>query len=496
MKRSATLRNSRRNLAMTTAGLIFKRSLPFILASLLLSGCTVGPDFEEPVVEIPESYRTQTEQVQNTEDLLWWKLFDDPLLMVLIDTALENNRDVQIALSRIVQSRAALGFTEADGYPRVDIDAGINRGTFTGAGISPEISTSSYIVAPISWEIDFWGKFSRGNAAARADLIASEFGLRTVQLTLVSDVVSSYYELLDFHRRLSISRSTLESRVDSLVIIQARFDRGIISELDVNQAEIQREIAASSIPFYERAISKAENSLSILLGQLPSGIKVHENMDDPSTPPDIPVGIPADILERRPDIAQANFVLRAQTQNIGIAEALRWPAISLTGSFGVASTELDSVTVDGSVWSVGGSLLGPVFNFGQNKRRVEIEEQITQQFLFRFENTILNAFREVEDSLVEIETYREELASIERQLKAAKNANRLSLERYDKGVSSYLEVLDTERTLFSTNLQQSETHQLYLNAFVHLYKALGGGWVTRTDRERVDEYRESPLGQY
>jgi multidrug efflux system outer membrane protein len=175
---------------------------------------------------------------------------------------------------------------------------------------------------------------------------------------------------------------------------------------------------------------------------------------------------------------------------------LRWPAISLTGSFGVASTELDSVTVDGSVWSVGGRLLGPVFNFGQNKRRVEIEEQITQQFLFRFENTILNAFREVEDSLVEIETYREELASIDRQLKAAKNANRLSLERYDKGVSSYLEVLDTERTLFSTNLQQSETHQLYLNAFVNLYKSLGGGWVTRADRGRVEEYRESPLGQY
>jgi len=208
------------------------------------------------------------------------------------------------------------------------------------------------------------------------------------------------------------------------------------------------------------------------------------------------VGVPADILERRPDIAEASFLLRAQTQNIGIAEALRWPSISLTGTLGFASTELDSVTIDGSVWSVGGQLFGPVFDFGQNKRRVEIEELITQQFLFQFENKILNAFREVEDSLVEIKTYREELAATERQLTAATNANRLSLERYDKGVSSYLEVLDTERTLFSTDLQQSQTQQLYLSSFVNLYKALGGGWVTREDRERADEYRSSPEGQH
>jgi multidrug efflux system outer membrane protein len=496
MKRNATLPGRRCNPAMITGALISNRLPLFVLVSMLLAGCTVGPDFEEPVVDTPDSYRAQVEQVKNTDDLQWWKLFDDPLLVTLIETALENNRDVKIAISRITQSRAALGFTEADAYPRVDIEAGVSRGNFTGVGKSAEITTSTYIVAPLSWELDFWGKFSRANAAARSDLIASKFGLRTVQLTLVSDVVSGYYELLDFHRRLTISASTLKSRIDSLAIIQARFDKGIISELDVNQAEIQREIAAASIPLYARAISRSENSLSILLGQLPDSINIREDMDDRSTPPDIPVGMPADILERRPDIAEARFLLRAQTQNIGIAEALRWPAISLTGSLGVASTELGSVTVDGEVWSVGGQLLGPVFNFGQNKRRVEIEEQITQQFLFRFENMILTAFREVEDSLVEIETYREELAAIDRQLKAAKNANRLSLERYDKGVSSYLEVLDTERSLFSTNLKQSETHQLYLNAFVNLYKSLGGGWVTRADREQVNEYQESPFGQY
>ena len=386
-----------------------------------MTGCTLGPNFEEPVVAIPEAYRTPAVLVKGSEDLKWWELFDDPLLVTLVNTALDNNRDVKVAVNRISQSRAALGISEADSYPRLDVEAGVNRGDFTGAGKSASVATNAYLVAPLSWEIDFWGKFRRADAAARANLIASEYGLRTVQLTLVAEVVSGYYELLDFHRRLAISERTLESRIDSLIIIQQRFDRGIISELDVNQAEIQREIAAAAIPLYERSISKTENRLSILLGQLPDSIKVPDDNSLLSSPPDIPVGVPADILERRPDIAEASFLLRAQTQNIGIAEALRWPSISLTGTLGFASTELDSVTIDGSVWSVGGQLFGPVFDFGQNQRRVEIEELITQQFLFQFENKILNAFREVEDSLVEIKTYREELAAIKRQLKAATN---------------------------------------------------------------------------
>ena len=446
----------------------------------------MGPNFEEPVVDNPGSYRTQVTQIKDLADLKWWEMFDDPLLVSLLTTALENNRDIKIAVSRIAQSRAALGFTEVDGYPRLDVEAAISRGNFTGVGKSPTTSTNAYIAAPLSWEIDFWGKFSRATDAARADLIASRYGLKTVQLTLVSGVVSSYYELLDFHRRLDISINTLKSRIDSLTIIQHRFDKGIISELDVNQAQIQKEIAAAAIPLYQRSISKAENSLSILMGRLPGAIKTLYDISMQAPPPDIPVGMPANIIERRPDITQAKFLLRAQTENIGIAEALRWPAISLTGTLGVASTELDSITVDGGFWSVGGQLLGPVFNFGQNKRRVEIEEAITQQFLFQFENIVLTAFREVEDALVEIETYRNELAAIDRQLKAARNANGLSKERYDKGVSSYLEVLDTERTLFSTDLQQSETHQLYLNAYVNLYKALGGGWVTEADREFLE----------
>ncbi len=454
----------------------------FVLGLFLLSGCAVGPDFNEPVVEVPDSYRTLSMVAEAVSDLKWWELFDDPLLATLVTTALENNRDLKIAVSRIEQARATVGFTRADQYPRIDVDAGVATGNFSGGSRSPDTNSTIYLAAPLNWELDFWGKFKRSTEAARAELMASEYGLKTVQLTLISDVVSGYYQLLDFHRRLVISKITLKSRIDSLEIIQQRFNKGIIAELDVNQAQIQKEIAAAAIPLYKRSISKAENNLSILLGQLPGDIETEKNMAEPKPPPEIPVGLPSDILERRPDISQAMYLLKAQTEKIGVAEALRWPAISLTGTLGVASTELGSVTVEGGVWSAGGRLLGPLVDFSKNKRRVEIEEEKTKQVLYQYENIVLTAFREVEDALIEITTYQDELAAITRQQKASKNANGLSKKRYDKGVSSYLEVLDTERTLFSTDLQLSQLQQQYFNAYVNLYKALGGGWENKTDQ--------------
>jgi multidrug efflux system outer membrane protein len=473
---------------MNNRKLKIKSWLPFILSALLTSGCTrLGPDFEEPLVATPESYRTEAALTELADDLQWWKLFDDPYLVSLVSMALERNRDLRIAVSRIAQSRAALGFTEADEYPRLDLDGGINRGNFTGTGKSPNTDTSSYITAPLSWEIDFWGKFSRATEAARADLIASEYGLKTVQLTLVSEVVASYTQLLDFHRRLAISENTLKSRTESLYIIQQRFDKGIIPELDVNWAQIEMEIAAAAIPLYQRSIAKTENSLSILLGHLPGAIEIRGNNLEQTIPPTIPVVMPVDVLDRRPDITQAKFLLKAQSEQIGIAEALRWPSLSLTATLGVANTDIGSLNVDGDTWSLGGRLLGPIFDFDKNKNRVLIQEQITQQFLLEFENLVLTAFQEVEDALVEITTYRQELAAVGRQLVAARNANKLSRERYNQGVSSYLEVLETERRLFSTELTQSETKQLFLNSYVNLYKALGGGWVTAADREQLQQ---------
>ena len=453
-----------------------------LILSLSFSACTLGPNFTEPFTATPDAYRTQIMPAAPINDLKWWELFEDPLLYSLVTTALANNRDLKIAVSRIEQARANLGFVRADQYPRVDLDAGGSTGNFSGGTRSEDTNSTVYLAAPLNWELDFWGKFSRSTEAARAELMASEYGLKTIQLTLIADVVTNYYQLLDFHRRLNISEETLTSRVASLNIIQQRFNKGIIAELDVNQAQIQKEIAAAAIPLYKRSIAKTENNLSILLGRLPSPILTSQKMGEGFQPPKIPVGLPPSILARRPDISQAKYLLKAQTENIGVAEALRWPAISLTGTLGVASTELNSITIDGGVWSVGGSLLGPIFDFNKNKRRVEIQEQKTQQALFQYENIVLTAFREVDDALMEIATYRNELAAIDRQLKASQNATNLSKERYDKGVSSYLEVLDTERTLFSTDLQQSQLQQQYLNAYVNLYKALGGGWITKEDR--------------
>lgn len=462
-----------------------------IIVLLFFSGCTLGPDFKDPAVNAPESYRTPILVGEDVVDLKWWELFEDPLLYSLVTTALENNRDLRIAVSRIEQARATVGFTKADQFPRIDVEAGAVAGNYSGGSRSPDTNSTIFLAAPLSWEIDFWGKFKRSTEAARAELMASEYGRKTVQLTLIADVVSGYYQLLDFHRRLTIAEETLDSRIKSLDIIQQRFDKGVISELDVNQAQVQKEIAAGAIPLYTRSIAKTENGLSVLLGRLPGTIKTRQYTDG-HLPPTIPVGMPADILDQRPDVIQAKYQLKAQTESIGVAEAMRWPAISLTGTLGGASTQLGSTVIEGGVWSVGGTLLGPVFDFSKNKRRVEIEEQKMQQSLYHFENTVLNAFREVEDALVDISTYREELAAIDRQQKASKNANKLSKERYDKGVSSYLEVLDTERTLFSADLQLSELQQQYINAYVGLYKALGGGWVTETDQGDIssDENRE------
>ena len=456
-----------------------------VLTTLLLAGCMLGPDFVPPTVETPVEYRFDADKAAVDVNLKWWELFDDPLLNELVITALENNRDVKIAVSRIEEARATLGFTKADQYPRIDIEGDARTGNFFGGGRSDTTDKTAFIAPTLSWEIDFWGKFRRSTESAQSDLLASEYSLRTIQLSLISEVASTYYILLDFRQRLQISKNTLESRLKSLDIIQQRFDEGIIPELDVNQAQIQKEIAQASIPLFERQIAQTENALNILLGRLPGAIRSGDSLGDQLVPPDIPAGLPSSLLERRPDVAQSLYQLQAQTARIGVAEALRLPAISLTGLLGVASSELSNRTSEGVVWSAGASLTGPLFNFGKNQRRVEIEEARTRQVLFFYENTVLTAFREVEDALVAVETLKRQVDSVDRQARAARNANRLSKDRYDQGITSYLEVLETERQLFSAELDLSELKQLQLSAYVGLYKALGGGWLSEEEMQQA-----------
>lgn len=460
-----------------------------------LTGCAMGPDFKKPVVETPNNFRFSDSESKEVVNLKWWELFDDPVLYSLVVKALTDNKDLMIAASRIEEARATLGFTKADQYPRLDLEGGARIGNFTGVSRSSTTDKSAYIAPVLSWEIDFWGKYRRSTEAAISELMASEYSLRTVQISLISEVVSTYFLLLDYHQRLNISKQTLDSRLVSLDIIQKRFDKGIIPEIDLNQAQIQKEIAAGAIPLFERLIANTENALSILMGKFPGEIKTGDDLNQQAVPPDIPRGIPSSILERRPDIAEAMYLLQAQTARIGVAQALRFPSITLTGLFGVASAELSSISTDGGIWSVGGGLFGPLFDFKKNIQRVEIEKERTQQALYRYENSVLFAFREVSDALNDIQTYKEQISAVERKLKAAENAAALSKMRYDKGVTSYLEVLDTERTLFDVGLELSELKQQFYNAYVGLYKALGGGWLTKAEMEQAQNQTDAQKKQ-
>jgi multidrug efflux system outer membrane protein len=465
-----------------------RRLNKFSVAALLLLGvflysCAVGPDFQKPETQVPKYFTNYDSLAVDTlVNLKWWEIFNDPVLDTLVITALQENKNVNIAIARIEEARANLGFTEADIYPRFDIQGEAKRGNYAGSGIQLDSETNGFFIAPVvNWEIDFWGKFRRANESAQAQYLASEFSLRKIQISLISEVVSTYFLLLDYRERLKISESTLESRIESLRIIQERFNKGIVPEIDLNQAQIQKEIAATTVPLYKRLAVQTENSLSILLGKLPASIKSGAGLDNRDLPPDIPTGLPSQLLVRRPDIAESEYLLQSQNAQIGVAVAKMFPAISLTGLFGLASDDLSTLTVGDPAWSISGTLLGPLFNFGKNTSRVEVEEAKTQQVLYQYEYTVINAFREVEDALIDVQTYKEQLESLTRQYLAAKNAEKLSRMRYDLGVTSYLEVLESERTLFNAELQLSEIRQATFNSYIRLYKALGGGWISKEE---------------
>jgi multidrug efflux system outer membrane protein len=460
------------------------------LIGIIFYSCAVGPDFQKPESKIPTYFfNNDSIAVDTLVNLKWWEIFNDPTLDTLVITALQQNKNVNIAISRIEESRANLGFTKADLYPRIDIEGSATRGTYVGGGLKLDSESNGFFIAPVvNWEIDFWGKFRRANESAQAQYLASEFSLKKIQISLITDVVSTYFQLLDFKERLKISEETLKSRMESLRIIEERFDKGIVPEIDLNLAQIQKEIAASAVPVYKRLTAQTEHSLSILLGRMPNRVKTGITLDKRPDPPNIPIGMPSQLLERRPDVAEALYLLESQNAQIGVAVAQRFPAISLTGLFGFASGDLSTLTSGDPAWSVGGSLLGPIFNFGKNISRVEVQEARTQQSLYEYENTVLNAFREVEDALIETQTLKEQVEAKKRQYIAAKNAQMLSQMRYDGGVTSYLEVLESERTLFSAELELSETRQLTLNSYIKLYKALGGGWISKEEYvENKDE---------
>jgi multidrug efflux system outer membrane protein len=473
------------------------RSLLLATSTAIVASCAMGPDYERPEVPVPENYEASAIPGASFANLEWWELFDDPELIELIETALVNNRQLAIAMARIEESRARLGFVRADQFPNLDGQAGASRGnTFPGLNVPGSINEQFVLAAQLNFEVDLWGKLRRSTEAARAELLATVEARNVVTITLISDVASIYLLLLDLDARLAIAHRTELTREDSLGIIEARFEKGVVPLIDVNQAQIELGDARAESAALERQRGLAENSLSVLLGRNPGPMIARTNQGVESTLdlPEIPAGLPSELLERRPDVRQASQQLASQTARIGVAEAMRFPSLALTGSLGLASDDLSGfLSSENKVWGISANLFGPIIDAGRNKSRVEAERARTLQLLNNYQLTVLTSFQEVEDALIEIRTFRTEAEAREAQVTAALSASTLSRARYDGGVTSYLEVLESERSLFRAELLASSTRREQVVSIVSLYKALGGGWSTEEEINEAGGFIEASL---
>lgn len=468
--------------------------LVFILLATILTGCAVGPNYKRPAVNVPAVYRQPAEDATaspanvapatNTQNVAtslgdekWWEVFQDKELQGLIRTALKNNYDVRIAASRVLQAQAQLGITRADQLPSVNAGANItSERTAKNGPIPPFQSTLGEITASAAWNLDFWGKYRRATEAARANLLASEWAQKEVISTLVANVAADYFLLRQLDLQLEISRRTLDSRRDSLGLIQTREQHGISSLLDVRQSEQLVYTAAAEIPDLERQITQEENAISILLGNNPGDIPRGLRLTEQPHTPEVPVGLPSALLERRPDILQAEQSLVSANAQVGVARAAYFPQISLTGTAGYASSTLTSLLTGPPLWNVAGSLTQPIFQGGRLKSNVRLAEAQREQLLLSYQQAIQGAFRDVSNALVAYRKNREFRVEQEHLVEAARDAARLSEVRFKVGTTDYLEVLTNNTNYFSAELTLAQAQGNELTALVQLYQALGGGW--------------------
>ena len=455
-----------------------RRVLALGALALFWGGCALTPDYERPETGLPEEWEEPVNPGESFANLPWWEIYRDPVLRNLIEIALAENQDLAAALARLEEARYQLTFVRADQFPFLDVFGTAERGRVPGLGTDDTFSVG----AQLSFEIDLWRRYSRATEAARADLLAAEATHRSIMLTLVADVAGTYFLLRDLDQRRQISLRTTESRQESLGIIRARFREGTVPELDVNQAEVELAIAETSALGFERSAVQTRNALLSLLGRYPVEIDRGHALEDQTLPPEVPAGLPSDLLQRRPDVVAAEQALAAEVARIGVAQALRFPSLSLTANFGTVAGELHDLNLSNSkAWNAAGGLLQPIFRAGQLKAQVEAQRARAEQALQGYQATLRQAFREVEDALVGLRTLRLEHAARVKQVEAARNAARLSRARYDAGIVDYLEVLTSERTLFQSELDESATLQALLSATVDLYKALGGGWTAEDE---------------
>ena len=473
-----------------------------LIAALAVSGegCRLGPDYQRPDVPVPETWReVETSEQQSLANTPWWELFQDPVLVNLIQTALADNQDLKIAVERIEEARARYGFQKADLYPKVDVAAsagavGVSKNGIPGLPASVDTSDTLYAVSGrVFWELDFFGRVRRATEAELALFYASDQSRRAVVLSLVASVAQAYVELRELDLRVEISRRTLESRVAYVGLVKDRFEGGVTSELDLHQAEAEMHRTESILRDYEQQLSQKEHELSALLGHNPGDVQRGKSLEELAMPPAVPAGLPSALLERRPDVREAEDVLASANARIGEAKALLYPSISLTGAFGYESTELGDLFESASqAWSISANLLQPIFNAGQNQRRVEVAESQMRQALYGYERSVLLAFREVEDSLVSVRQSKLRRGSEGARVDAERKVLDLAETRYKGGVAAYLEVLDAQRSLFDAEISETGAVRDQFVALIQLYKALGGGWPQSPEAQPVEAPAPDP----
>ena len=468
----------------------------FLMISLwtfLLGGCALGPDYERPPVSEPESFRMQQEatlEEVSLADLGWWELFQDENLQALIRKALVENKDLRIAVSRVREARAHLAATGADQFPRIDGKASLQRNQVSQAvvrqfglgrgGNIPQIPATNQFRATmdLSFELDFWGRLRRATEAARADLLVRESARRTVVLTLVSDLAKAYFELQELDAELALAKNTLKTRQEALDLIRLRKLVGQRSTLEIRRAEQEVARAQAVIPDLERRIGQKEHQLSLLGGRNPARILRGASLRNNPLPPEVPAGLPSALLERRPDIVEAEQRLVAANAKIGVAKAAFFPQISLTGNFGAQSLQFADLFVGPSrVWMFGPTLTVPLFDTGRNLANLAVTRAQQEQAVISYEKTIQQAFREVEDALLAHQKIREVRTERERVADLSREALELAQLEYLNGQASYLEVLAAERDVMNTETALAQTQRNHLLTVVQLYKALGGGWT-------------------
>jgi outer membrane protein, multidrug efflux system len=455
---------------------------------LLLSGCMVGPDYRRPAVTTPDAFRGASAAIppdqQSIGELKWFEVFQDEQLQELIRTALQQNYDLRDAVARVDAARANLGITQADQYPNFGIGAEVpsrelsRQGEFTiPRGTSRQRTFGSVFLDLFSFEIDIWGRLRRATEASRADLLASDWNRKAVVTTLISDVATSYFSLLELDLELEIAKNTLATRSESLRLIKLQLQGGVSTLLDVRQGEQLVYGAAETIPDAERQIEQTENQISFLLGKNPASISRGHLLTEQQTPPEVPAGLPSSLLERRPDIQAAEQSLVSANASIGVAKAAYFPQITLTGEFGYQSTALANL-FSGSrrIWSFIPQITQPIFEGGRLTSGVERAEAQQRSALAQYEGAIQAGFRDVSNALVQYQRIKEIRAQRELLVTVLQDRKRLAYMRFRGGVDTMLNALQADQDLFVAELSLAQVKRDDLLSLVQLYKALGGGW--------------------